>query len=92
VFYIFSDDISWCKETLSQYIPDMRILKEPENEGAIVDLFSIASCKHGIMSPSTFSWWGNWLRRDQSGVVVLPAGNYANEFFAEDHWIQIEAN
>ena len=42
------------------------------------------------MSPSTFSWWGNWLRKDKNGsIVVAPKGEYSNEYFLEKSWLII---
>lgn len=89
VFYFFSDDIEWCKNTFGESADNVFLTRESV-WGAIVDLFGIAACKHGIMSPSTFGWWGNWLREQQEGsIVVLPAGCYANTQFAVDGWVAI---
>lgn len=90
VFYVFSDDIEWCRKNIS--VPGSKVETiENKNERAdLLDLFCISECKHGIMSPSTFSWWGNWLRKNtENSVVVLPKGNYANDKFAEENWYQI---
>ena len=89
IFYFFSDDIEWCKRTFglkNQYI----FLSRNTPNGAIVDLFGISFCKNGIMSPSTFSWWGNWLREPtDDGIVILPKGNYSNNYFARSGWIKL---
>jgi hypothetical protein len=64
-YYIVSDDIPYCK----QYA-----LFEPLNktfvEGNLA--FSLmTSCKGGICSNSTFSWWGSYLI-DREKMVILP--------------------
>ncbi len=64
-YYIVSDDIPYCK----QYA-----LFEPLNktfvEGNLA--FSLmTSCKGGICSNSTFSWWGSYLI-DREKIVILP--------------------
>ena len=86
-FYVFSDDIPWCK---SQFGDDDNFVYV-ENEGnhaAILDMYGMHLCKCGIMSPSTFGWWGNWLRKEQ-GVVIAPKGNYNNDHFRENNWMEI---
>ena len=89
VFYVFSDDMDWCRETFGDKGSFEFPVRECEN-GAMVDLFGIAKCKHGIASPSTFSWWGNWLRENSDdSIVVIPKGQYANDRFAYDGWTVI---
>lgn len=90
VFCFFSDDITWCKETFSEKLANVVFVENFGVDAALVDLFSIAACEHGIMSPSTFSWWGNWLRVDKTdSIVVCPKGDYSNEFFHEGNWMKI---
>lgn len=89
LFCIFSDDIVWCK---TQFLKtdDIVFVENKVENGDIIDLFSIAACNHGIMSLSTFSWWGNWLRRNQQDtIVVYPERVYFNEFFIPENWICI---
>ena len=89
VFCFFSDDIEWCRNTFGSG-EDMVYLSRETEYAAMADLFGIGTCKHGIMSPSTFSWWGNWLREDDNGsIVVLPKGAYANTKFARSEWITL---
>ena len=63
-YYIVSDDIPYCQ----QYA-----LFEPLNKTFVDDLaFSImTSCKGGICSNSTFSWWGSYLI-DREKIVIFP--------------------
>ena len=89
LFCFMSDDIAWCREAFG----DMGNAVFVENTGsgaALADLFSIAACNHGIMSPSTFSWWGNWLRRDrEKSLVVMPDMKAIIPHFALDNWVQL---
>lgn len=87
VFYVFSDDIFWCRKNIT--VPGFKVhyIENNGKKADLLDLICISKCKHGIMSPSTFSWWGNWMRNTNgNSIVVLPKGNYANNFFAEDNW------
>ena len=88
IFYVFSDDIKWCEKNIETFGYDKKFVQNNKEKGDLLDLYCISSCRHGIMSPSTFSWWGNWLREDKSNsLVILPAGNYSNNKFAEKDWI-----
>lgn len=89
VFCFFSDDIEWCKINFTHV--DNKIYVNNIGEHAdVVDLFCISLCKHGIMSRSTFSWWGNWLRTDQSGITICRDIVGCNEFFVQPNWIEIQ--
>lgn len=89
LFCIFSDDIDWCRSQLPR-TDDLIFVENRVKNGDIIDLFSIAACEHGIMSLSTFSWWGNWLRRNQQNtIVVYPEKVYFNDFFIPENWICI---
>jgi len=70
-FYIFSDDMDWVKANI---ILDYPFTYITHNTGAssYIDLVLMSKCKHNIISNSTFSWWGAWLNRNNSKVVVAP--------------------
>jgi len=89
-FCFFSDDIQWCKETFSGKVENALFVENNCKDAAMLDLFSIAQCEHGIMSPSTFSWWGNWLRDPKKNSIVIgPKGNHSNKYFIDGNWIKI---
>lgn len=87
VFYVFSDNTEWARQTLGLedsvvYVADLC------KTNALDDLYLMAKCKNGIMSASTFSWWGNWLRAGK-GTIIVPQGEYYNNFFYEEEWVKI---
>ena len=86
-FYIVSDDPTWAKQQFGKE-HDVKFISDYIHGTMLTDLFCIANCRHGVMSASTFSWWGNWLRK-KPGMVVVPKGQYYNEYFYEPEWIQI---
>jgi hypothetical protein len=91
VFCFFSDDIAWCKQTYEAVLPNAVFVENKCKDGALLDLFSIAQCDHGIMSPSTFSYWGNWLRDPiKNGIVIYPEGDYSEAFITNNKWIEIK--
>lgn len=86
-FFVFTDDVQWASSIIGEN-DSVKFINDMCKSDAIMDLYLMSKCKNGIMSASTFSWWGNWLRKE-SGLVVVPDGHYYNEFFYEDDWIRI---
>lgn len=88
-FYVFSDDIAWCK---SKWM-DKSFVFVDSNVGADSwqDLFLQSLCKHHINANSTFSWWGAWLT-NKIGEVIVPA-MFRNDKVMKDiypsNWIKI---
>ena len=76
IFYIFSDDIQWCKDNLT-FIDNVFFVDDTTS--AIDDLMLMKQCKANIIANSTFSWWGAWLNISQD-FQVAPV----NWFIAED--------
>jgi hypothetical protein len=76
-YHIFSDDMKWCAETLVTHLnavfPDKIFLPgEIHGANAWETLMVMASCKHFIVTNSTFSWWGAWLGQSPDKVVICP--------------------
>lgn len=89
-FCFFSDDLDWCRKTFGTILPNAEFVSNDTDQPDLFDLFAIAECDHGIMSPSTFSWWGNWLRNPESNsIVIYPEGDYADKFITNENWIQL---
>ena len=70
-FVIFSDDIKWCRETMSDWPYDIHF----ENEGnSIPDkIFLMSNCSHFIISNSSFSWWVQYLSENKNKIVISPS-------------------
>ena len=69
-FFVFSDDINWVKENLSA--TQFNVVFVDNNNSSTDDMRLVYSCKHFIMSNSTFSWWGAYLGRHEDKVVICP--------------------
>ena len=69
IFYIFSDDISWCKENFS--FLENKIFVD-DTKSAFDDLELMQNCKHNIIANSTFSWWGAWMNENKNKIVISP--------------------
>lgn len=74
LYVIFSDDIQWCKENISQLIGkrDAVFVDWNKGEQSFRDIQLMTLCKHNIIANSSFSWWGAWLNQNEGKVVVAP--------------------
>jgi hypothetical protein len=90
-FYVFSDDIPWCKKNL---VFDSPTFYSNADYGAYSDFFLMSQCRHNIMANSTFSWWAAYLNQNREKIVIAP-----NKWFndnrintsdlAPDGWIKL---
>ena len=81
-FFVFSDDIQFCKN-------DMKFPKwtkfECWNDPIREKLRLMYSCKHFIISNSTFSWRAQYLSRSNKKLVVAPS-RWCNDDFYTASW------
>lgn len=66
--YVFSDDISWCKENIkfdNCFFVD--------NDDVMQSLLLMKSCKHNVTANSSFSWWAAWLNQNKDKKVICPS-------------------
>lgn len=91
-YFIFSDDIDWCKK---KFRGENFIFSS--NESPVVDLYLQSFCTHNIISNSSFSWWGAWLNSNPSKIVIAPVKwfglqmtNYNLKDLIPTDWIRIQ--
>jgi len=91
-FFIFSDDISWCKQNL-KINNDMVFVENNNGTKHYEDMRLMAACKHNILANSSFSWWGAWLNQNQAKLVYAPKKWSISSTNASDilpsEWIKI---
>ena len=73
IFFVFSDDLGWVKENMSVFFKDNVNYIDLNNiKSSYKDMHLISLCKHNIIANSSFSWWGAWLNKNKSKLVIAP--------------------
>lgn len=70
-FFIFSDDMSWVKNNFLLNHPCEYININHGTE-SYNDMRLMSLCAHNIIANSSFSWWGAWLNKSKSKIVIYP--------------------
>lgn len=76
-FFIFSDDIQWCKNNLKFNSPTFFVDYTPGIGHQ--DMMLMSKCSHHIIANSSFSWWGAWLNPSPRKIVIAPSKWFIDE-------------
>lgn len=95
-YYIFSDDINWCKRVFDGHL-NMQVVETSNSALPHEDLWLMSQCKHNIIANSTYSWWGAWLNSNIDKQIIAPKKWFANSSCNEEDlipnkWIKIGKN
>lgn len=88
VFYVFSDDIDWCREIFSGE-DNFVFATDKTDKDALRDFAGMKACDNNIIAYSTYSWWAAILNNNSNKIVISPRF-YDSIDFLPDEWIQIE--
>ncbi|RXJ84873.1 alpha-1,2-fucosyltransferase [Arcobacter sp. CECT 8985] len=69
-YFIFSDDIEWCKENLN--LSNAVFVCSEEKRIPHEDIYLMSLCNHNIIANSSFSWWGAWLNNNEKKIIIAP--------------------
>lgn len=93
-FYVFTDDWAWVRENLP---PGERLVYADHNndETNYEDLRLMSLCKHNIIGPSSFSWWGAWLNANPGKIVIRPRilfnmSNHDTKDYCPADWVILD--
>jgi hypothetical protein len=83
IFFIFSDDINWCKsqEIFQNYDYSERHIIFIENFNDEESLYLMSKCKSNIIANSTFSLWGYYLNEYIGKQLIIPKKWYTDRDF-----------
>ncbi len=91
-FYIFSDDLAWCKKNLALEGRAHTFVEELGWPQFIL----MTGCKHFLIANSTFSWWAAWLATCPEKIVVAPPNWFHDDEAASrdiipDAWLRCQS-
>lgn len=75
----FSDDIEYAKFHFG-CLPNLHFMTGSEIE----DLCTMTLCDHFIIANSSFSWWGAYLSKSESKIVIRPQEHFAGNQLKHD--------
>jgi|GEM_PF-285185 len=94
VFFVFSDNIEYCKHQFAS-IENIVFVSEEASLSTQDEMQLMSECRHAIISNSTFSFWATWIRDSPDKIVICP--KYAskgiscwNELSHPPHWVEID--
>lgn len=93
-YYVFSDEIDWCKKNMK--LPQDKTTYVDFNTGtrSYEDMYLISCSKNAILANSSFSWWAGYLGKHD--IVIRPSKYKVNWSKEQDdmlypvEWIKIE--
>lgn len=84
-FFVFSDDIEWSKQVLCGK-KNVYFVESIQPHNYHEELFLMSICKHNIVAPSSFSWWGAWLNVNSNKLVVTVNKEIQIGIQMHDYW------
>jgi hypothetical protein len=93
-FFIFSDDLAWCRANFDWLEDTARFMEYATPPGSKLnasDLQLMARAQCFIIANSTFSWWAAWLAGDRARLVIAPKEWFklpelSTDDLVPDHW------
>ena len=78
-FFVFSDEIEWCKENLRLNNHTTYVGHEYAGNKFQDYLRLMAACKHFIIPNSSFAWWAVWLNTNKQKIVIVPKNWFSDK-------------
>lgn len=92
-FFIFSNDIVWCRNNLLCLFGESNVTFVDGNKGAnsAWDMFLMSQCDELIIANSSFSWWGAFLNK-KATKIIAPKKWINRDYEADvylDNWLKV---
>jgi hypothetical protein len=70
-FLICSDDVAWCRQ---QFTASDCVIADTHtaSDSGLIDFALLSSCRHQIISNSSYAWWAAWLNSNPARLVLSP--------------------
>lgn len=88
IFFVFSDDMEWCRKNLSMNGP-VHFVEHTYPSDDWKDMMLMSCCRHHIIANSTFSWWAAWLDPNKEKTVIYPESVFLTYQSMPAEWICI---
>lgn len=76
-YWIFSDDIEYCKTEFTSYkFPGKEFIFITEKD--YLELYLMSLLEHFIIANSSFSWWGSYLSKNDNKIIIAPKQWFVN--------------
>jgi hypothetical protein len=67
---VFTDEYNFCRFEFAG-IAELSIVRG-DLQNPLIDFHLLRSCRHYVLSNSSFSWWAAWLGESQESIVFAP--------------------
>ena len=71
-FFVFSDDVDWCREHIRLDFPTEVVGHEHKGYKFGNYMQLMTRCRHFLIPNSSFAWWAAWLNTGKDKEVVAP--------------------
>lgn len=91
-YYVFSDDIDYCKKFLENHFDniEVRYVEYESDNRTVEDMILMSNCKHMVIANSSYSWWAAYLNQDYNARIICPVYKQWKENFYPEKWKKIK--
>lgn len=93
-FFVFSDDVAWCRENIKTGFPTEFVGHEHKGFKFGNYMQLMTRCKHFLIPNSSFAWWATWLNTGADKLVVAPKNWFTDpaintDDLVPDSWVRM---